>query len=250
MNMRARKTGRTTFLSFSGIDGAGKSTQICALSASLSRFGLRVRVIPFWDEVACLRWLRENAGHRLFRGDRGIGTPLRPIERRDKNVRGWPMICFRLFLYLLDALSIRGLVGHLRCSEYDVVIFDRHIYDELANLNLHNAVCRAYVRVILKLVPKPDVSYLLDADSAQARARKPEYPIHFVQINRQSYIDLSKIAGTMICVPPMTIESAHQAIVSCALDAISRSDEHGNAIDESKPVESSGTGHRKGRLAS
>ena len=208
-------------LSFSGIDGAGKSTQIEALHSSLLQRDLRVRVIPFWDEVARLTWLRESAGHKILKGEKGIGTPSAPVERRDKNVRSWPMTCFRLFLYLLDAFSLRRLHDQLLCSEFDVIIFDRYIYDELANLNLRNTLIRAYVRMILKLAPTPDLSLLLDADPVQARARKPEYPLGFIHINRKAYHDLCQLAGGIRCIAPMSIDSAHQAILSSVLDALS-----------------------------
>lgn len=212
---------RTILLSFSGIDGAGKSTQIQALRASLSGLGLRVGVVPFWDEVASLTGLRENAGHKIFRGEKGVGTPSAPVERRDKNVRSWPMTCFRLFLYLLDAFSVRRVRARLLKSELDVVIFDRFIYDELANLNLRNPLLRLYARVILWLAPAPDLGFLLDADPEQARARKPEYPIEFIYINRQSYKDLSQIVTKIRLVPPMSIDRAHQLISSHTLDALS-----------------------------
>jgi thymidylate kinase len=219
----SKQSGRTWFVSFSGVDGAGKSTQIRALSASLSQLGLRVRVISFWDEVARLTGLRENAGHKIFKGQKGIGTPSAPVERRDKNVRSLPMTCFRFLLYLLDAFSLRAMCTKLKRSELDVVIFDRYIYDELANLNLDNPAVRAYASSILKLTPSPDLSLLLDADPVQARARKPEYPIDFIHINRQSYKDLSRIATEMRCLPPMSIDGAHRAILGYTLDALSRS---------------------------
>lgn len=211
---------RPAFLSFSGIDGAGKSTQIEALCASLSQLGLRVRVIPFWDEVACLTSLRENAGHRLFKGDKGVGGPAAPVERRDKNVRGWPMTCFRFFLYLLDAISMSYLVRRLRRSEFGAVIFDRYIYDELANFDLRNPVVRAFVRMILTLTPRLDVSFLLDADPEAARARKPEYPVEFIRINRQSYKELSQMVSGMTCIPPLAIGDARQVVLERVIDAL------------------------------
>lgn len=217
----ANEAERTRFVSFSGVDGAGKSTQIQALHASLSQIGLRARVISFWDDVACLTGLRENAGHKIFKGQKGIGTPSAPVERRDKNVRSWPMTCFRFFLYLLDAFSLRSMRTRLEKSEFDVVIFDRYIYDELANLNLHNPVVRTYVSSILKLTPSPDLSLLLDADPVQARARKPEYPIDFIHINRQSYEDLSRIATEIRCIPPASIDEVHGAILARTLAALS-----------------------------
>ena len=47
-----RKIGRTNLVSFSGIDGSGKSTQIDALRAQLEIDGQRVLLIWFWDDFA------------------------------------------------------------------------------------------------------------------------------------------------------------------------------------------------------
>ena len=93
-----QKNSRTNFVSFSGIDGAGKSTQIEALCARLREDGLRVHTIRFWDEIARLKGIRETAGHKVFKGDKGVGSPEAPINRRDKNVRSWFMTGVRLFL--------------------------------------------------------------------------------------------------------------------------------------------------------
>jgi thymidylate kinase len=211
---------RTQFVSFSGIDGAGKSTQIEALRAQLEAMGLRVRVIAFWDEVARLTGIREGAGHTIFKGDKGVGTPDTPINRRDKNVRSWPMSAVRLCLYFIDAVSVRFVVAWALRSDADFVIFDRYIYDELANLTLKNAAIRAYARMLLRLVPRPQISYLLDADPVEARARKPEYPLDFLYKNRQAYLDLSTLAG-MTVIAPMPIENAKRVILKRALKLLS-----------------------------
>jgi thymidylate kinase len=215
--MQARaKNKRPIFVSFSGMDGAGKSTQIQSLRSRLMDAGLRVSLITFWDDIARLTNLREVSGHTLFKGDKGVGSPDAPINRRDKNVRSAPMTAVRYFLYLLDAISLRSVVKRELRSDADFIIFDRYAYDELANLNLHNPIARAYVRLVMTLVPRPHVSYLLDADPVQARARKPEYPLEFLHFCRASYITLNNLIGGMTVIPPMPVKDVEREVLQHA----------------------------------
>ena len=231
----ARGAGVVT-VSFSGVDGAGKSTQIEALRATAEAMGLRVEVIRFWDDIACLTNLRESSGHKIFKGDKGVGSPDRPIHRRDKNVRSWPMACVRLFLYTLDAFSTRSVARRAARSGAGLVIFDRYMYDELANLTLSNPLMRVFARMVMAIVPRPDVSYVLDADPEQARARKPEYPVEFIHINRRAYQELCRLLGGMTTIAPMPIEAVKQEVLRHAGSALARRESvaaaAGAAMDE------------------
>lgn len=211
---------RIRFVSFSGIDGAGKTTQIDALRTSLEEAGLRVLLLSFWNDVARLTRIREVTGHTLFKGDKGAGTPDAPINRRDKNVRSWAMTLVRLLLYFVDAVSLRFAVKKALKSDIDFVIFDRYTYDELANLKLSNPANQAYIRLIVSFVPKPHISYLLDADPVQARARKPEYPLEFLYTNRESYLALNKLIGGLTVISPTSIEDAGRKILRHTLDLL------------------------------
>jgi thymidylate kinase len=168
------------FVSFSGVDGAGKSTQIAALRNWLEAQGLRVTAITFWGNIATLTGIREGAGHKIFKGEKGVGSPEAPVNRRDKNVQSWQMTCVRFCLYALDAVSTRIHVKRALDGDADCIIFDRYIYDQFANLRLRGRFVRAYVKALMKIVPRPDISYVLDADPHAARARKPEYPLDFI----------------------------------------------------------------------
>ena len=222
--MQQRRSGdRIVSVSFSGIDGAGKSTQIEALRATAGQMGLSVQVIRFWDDIACLTRLRETSGHKIFKGDNGIGSPERPINRRDKNVRSWPMACVRLFLYSLDALSTRRAARNAAGSGADLVIFDRYMYDEFANLTLSNPLVRLFIRLVMMVAPRPDVSCILDADPVAARSRKPEYPLEFIYINRRAYHDLSALLGGMTVIPPLPIEAVKQEVRRHVLAALPQS---------------------------
>jgi hypothetical protein len=117
------------------------------------------------------------------------------------------------------------------------VVFDRFIYDELANLNLRNAAMRIYVRAILALVPQPDLSFVLDADPMAARARKPEYPMEFLEISRKAYLELSGFAAGIKLIHPAPVEQVGRQIWSEVANTRSAK-AHGATIEPEMPARS------------
>ena len=210
-------THRPLLISFSGLDGSGKSTQIENLRRALERLGYRTRVLAFWDDVVVgTRW-REDFVHKVYGSQRGVGEPGKPVERRDKNVRKPYLTLARHALYLLDAIHLGSCVAQNRDGT-DAIIFDRYIYDELANLPLRNRFTRGFVRMIAAIVPRPDAAFVLDADVEAARARKPEYPVDFMRECRAAYMELARQLGTLEIVPPLTVESARNVVLSTLLE--------------------------------
>jgi thymidylate kinase len=208
------KTERTPLLlSFSGIDGAGKSTQIEALSSWLVSAGLKVSILSMWDDAVACRRLRELASRCAFRGDQGVGTPERPLSRRDKNIQSRLLNVFRYFFYFTDAVSLwfrfRSLID---TSNYDVLIFDRYIYDELANLQLKQRHAKEFARLVLKIAPAPDIAYIIDADPEIASLRKPEYPLEFLRVNRESFFALRTLVHSMIVIDNSSLSEASNKI--------------------------------------
>jgi thymidylate kinase len=208
-------------ISFSGIDGAGKSTQIIQLQTWLEDVGIRSKLLTFWDNVVVLSRWREYMSRKAFKGDQGVGTPEKPLQRRDKNVTSPAILALRFLLYLADAINLTVTIRHLRKSGVDVMIFDRYIYDELANLPLNKPWAQGFARLILGLVPKPDAAYVIDADPGAAWARKPEYPREFVFCNRESYLTLARLAGNITVIAPDTVETTATTIRAKTLDALS-----------------------------
>ncbi|HJT52247.1 MAG TPA: thymidylate kinase [Candidatus Angelobacter sp.] len=204
-------------ISFSGVDGSGKSTQIDNLRSALQAAGLNTSLLAFWDNVVVGVKYREGFVHKVYKSERGIGAPGKPVNRRDKNMRGWHLTLARHFLYLLDALNLRRVVAReRRKSGVDVVILDRYIFDELSNLNLANPLSRRFVKFVQALVPRPDISYLLDADPTAAYARKPEYPVEFMKKCRRAYFELAALLGTMTVIPALSLPEAKAAVLKAA----------------------------------
>ena len=213
---------RPMLITFSGLDGSGKTTQIANLRSVLSSLGQRSTLLTFWDNVVVGARYREGFVHKVYKSERGVGKPGRPVARRDKNVRRWYLTVLRHGLYLLDALHLRFVVARARRAPRtnDVVIFDRYIYDELANLPLRNGFTRAYVRFIAAIVPQPDLAYLLDVDPEAAVQRKPEYPVNFMRDCRAAYMDLAGQLGTITVIPTVSLPQAKQAVVDALFAAL------------------------------
>src|SRR5207302_775371 len=137
-----------------------------------------------------------------------------------KNVRAWYLTVARHALYVLDAIHLRMVVGKALKSGSDVVILDRYMYDELANLPLDRPISRTFLRTIEKIVPLPDLAYLLDADPEAAHKRKPEYPVDFMHKCRAAYYRLAALLGTMTIIPPLALAEAKLAVVTACDKAI------------------------------
>ncbi len=205
---------RPLLISFSGLDGAGKSTQIDNLRERLEAAGLKVKLLTFWDNVVVMTRYREGFVHTVYGSEKGVGAPDKPVNRRDKNVRAWYLTVARHALYLLDAMHLRIVVRDAMKSGHDVVIVDRYIYDELANLPLEHPMTRNFVRAMERLAPLPDIAYLLDADPEAAHKRKPEYPVDFMHKCRAAYHRLAALLGTMTIIPPLPLPEAKLAVVT------------------------------------
>lgn len=207
-------------ITFSGIDGAGKTTQIDKLREYLKTQNLSVRVLTFWDDVALFSRARSGFSRRVLQSDGKVGTPQEPANRNDKNNQLWPLLMGRSFLYLLDVFRLRKIVRETRAeSTRTVIIFDRYMYDQLAALPLRSWLPRTYARLMLMLTPKPDISYVLDAVPDEARARKPEYPIEFLREYRNSYLELRKLAQVCV-IPAADPDAVHAAVVARLTKAV------------------------------
>lgn len=115
-------------------------------------------------------------------------------------------------LYLLDATHLPVVLNRARRDGADLIIMDRYIHDELANLPLEKPLTRAFVRTVARLVPRPDIAFVLDADPELAYARKPEYPVEFLHNVRAAYLDLANLLGTITVVPALSLSEAKSVV--------------------------------------
>jgi thymidylate kinase len=192
---------RPFLVTFSGIDGAGKTTQIEELSSSLQRAGLSVVRLSFWDNVAVWSNLRAGVGGRTEESqDTGLGNGNTFVPKNNKHVRRWYLTAARSGLYVLDVAKLRRMLDSDPIRNADVVIFDRYVYDQIANIDSQSVAARAYGKLVLSQTPVPDLAFVIDASPDAAFARKPEYPLEFVRRNRENFLRLREVAPELIVI--------------------------------------------------
>ena len=104
------------------------------------------------------------------------------------------------------------LLASPHIESYDVVIFDRYVYDQIANIYSKSSVARLYSKILLKQTPAPDLAFIIDANPEAAFARKPEYPLDFVHKNQQDFLRLRELVPQLIVVSPGSPEEMRDKI--------------------------------------
>ena len=187
-------------ITFSGLDGAGKSTLIGFVSATLEGERRTVRVLHLNDDVgiyALLRALRDR-----LRGGRPLElAPGTPDPRSQKLQRaapgGWRGVAsrwrtliiwnkpVRRLLYLIDLAIFQCYRIWLEMVRGRVVIMDRYFYDTLVDVT--NGRPRLWTRVLERLTPEPTVPIFLEITPEESFRRKREFSIDYLRHRADVY---------------------------------------------------------------
>ena len=209
-----RAVGSRPFvITFSGIDGAGKTTQIDRISTYLEKQGLSVLRLSFWEDVAVWSKLRAGIAYRAATDLGHAGEP--PFAPKNhKHARKWYLTAARSGLYLLDVAQLHRLLAAPHVRNHDVLIFDRYVYDQVANICSQSWAARTHSELLLKWTPTPDLGFVLDALPSAAFARKPEYPLDFMHRNRREFLQLQKLHPHLILISDAGVEEVQDQICS------------------------------------
>lgn len=219
--------GKTGFLiTFSGIDGSGKSSQVTSLLRTLS--GRNINAIRAWAGnkpmlsypfLALVRVL----GYTKRRRIQGLTFVQRDIRRNRALSKLWPIALTLDFV----PKAFFSVVIPLRRRR--VVVCDRYVYDLLAELRQDEFIGSWGQAILLHLLPKPDLAFLMDVnvELAWRRALVPgrarEQPIYDMEGRRGAYLQLSR-EFAIVVVDGSRDSSINQSIISRqTMEALERS---------------------------
>jgi len=188
-------------ITFSGLDGAGKSTLIEFLQGTLEDRRQPVVVLHLNDQVGVYAFLR-SVRDRLSGGGRPPSlAPGAPDPKSQKLQRpapsGWRGALSRMrtailwnkpmrrLLYLLDLTIFVCYRTYLERVRGRVLIMDRYFYDTL--VDVADGRRGPWTRLLEWLTPCPTVPVFLDITPEESYRRKREFSIEYLRRRSLAY---------------------------------------------------------------
>ncbi len=213
---------RMLLITFSGLDGCGKTTHVARTAAYLKGQGHRVRILESAHVSLGAAWSRTR---RLFWGKKQdrcspqTGPKARSAEpQRDAVDRRHSGVLKEWLIYPIDCLVLSVRIRTFRLRGCTALVCDRYAYDKI--VNLRNPIC-ALTRLLLWLAPKPHLAFFLDADPDTARDRRPEHDVTYYRSRYEKYRRLPDVCPAFTPVPSTTVEEVQRRLEQL-LDARSR----------------------------
>ncbi|MFH1182973.1 MAG: hypothetical protein V1690_01790 [Candidatus Moraniibacteriota bacterium] len=164
-------------ISFSGLDGSGKTQLIVLLRRFLRRQG-----IPYLYIHSVSDSLANRIAKRIPSFKQAIAPRIVEVKKvndqdappKQKKIISRFSYATRLFFLFIDALYLRLRLAYYS-NNYSVIIFDRYIYDKLINLAyLRRRKGLIYSDFWVKMFPRPNLPLFLHINPEDSLARKHE----------------------------------------------------------------------------
>ena len=169
---------RTVLVTLSGTHGSGKSTNAGKCYYLLNKKGFKFSYLRHQD-------LLDPFGFVLRRAARVLRVRAGDLEKTSPARTAWSV--YVLFIYL--PLLVLG-IGFRRMLGYSVVS-DRYVYDMLVGF-WDNQTSAPLQTLLVRIIPRPDVSFMLEADEKRILADRPEHSLEYIMNEKRQY---DKIVG-------------------------------------------------------
>jgi thymidylate kinase len=204
------------FITFSGLDGSGKSTIISNLRDRLEKRNHRVTVLTMYGQVSLYGIIR-NCRDLLFKSAKQSNyidlsnhdkiraaiseTDAPLVEGRFQQiiVKLLRKNCVKRIVFVIDLFILIIFRFIIERINKNIFILDRYFYDFLADVAEGDKWF--YTRIFLSLAPTPSIPIFIDVSAEESFRRKGEYSVRHLQKRRKVYAHIFQWVEEMIFVP-------------------------------------------------
>lgn len=152
-------------ISFSGVDGCGKSTHARRTKRYLREKGMCAVLLEAYQFSLFLSLGRVFGLIGFKKGD-----SLRPGDPAKKESVAKTLL--RRLSLVLDIFLFKAVILFFRLLGKDIIVCDRYLYDTLAHVVYTGRISRRQIDFFMKVIPLPGIAFLLTADSKIAMSRE------------------------------------------------------------------------------
>lgn len=206
---------------FIGQDGTGKTTHAKYVWKELKQIDKKIKVKYLWSRgfgyffQPFLLVIRQ-----LLLGSRSPKTQNRYISMRASLLKTEPMKSLWAYIMIIDHLLHLARV-RLALSLGYIVICDRWINDTLIDVkcDLGKALNKFLEEKLERLVPKPEMTFVMDTETSELAKRRPEINPNLLEYKRYSYLKTSKRKGFKVIRTHEDLQRNRQTILSTVIES-------------------------------
>ena len=175
-------------ITFSGVDGSGKSSQLAFFQKELESTGVKAayfHAVHFSLPQAAKRLFQREARH--------------PGDAKAVTKSSGAGILLRKVVLLFDLFRFHRYLKRLERSGINHLISDRYFYDSLVNIAYLDgtSLSTPYANFAARFIPKPDKAFFLSVspEAIMCRERAPEQGLQYLKDKQALFQEATTLWG-------------------------------------------------------